>query len=128
MHFTYGLNKLTAAFSWKSWKLYLVNGKAQSLQFMDLGYCLLIRYLSTKKGSYSFPISSRHSPEFSKLLLTILSLKQTVKLNYAKFNLILEEKYKNEVKTLNFADDIFNEVSFMSNSTNNDGEYDLRMK
>ncbi|KAI7896190.1 uncharacterized protein EV154DRAFT_541627 [Mucor mucedo] len=55
--------------------------------------------------SSSFPISSRHSPEFSKLLLAILSLKRTVKLNYAKFNLILEEKYKNEVKTLNFADD-----------------------
>ncbi|KAG2206146.1 hypothetical protein INT47_003795 [Mucor saturninus] len=55
------------------------------------------------KGIYSFPISSRHSPEFSKLLLAILSLKRTVKLNYAKFNLILEEK---------------------SNSTDSDGEYD----
>ncbi|EPB84857.1 hypothetical protein HMPREF1544_08359 [Mucor circinelloides 1006PhL] len=77
-----------------------------------------------KKGSYSFPISSRHSPEFSKLLLAILSLKRTVKLNYAKFSLILEEKYKNEVKTLNFADGIFNEVSFTSNSTNSGGEYE----
>lgn len=47
-----------------------------------------------------------------------------MKLNYAKFNLILEKKYKNEVKTLNFADDIFNEVSFRSNSTDSDGEYD----
>lgn len=41
-----------------------------------------------KKGSYSFPISSRDSPDLSKLLLAILSLKRTVKLNYAKFNLI----------------------------------------
>ncbi|KAL9550830.1 hypothetical protein PS6_005344 [Mucor atramentarius] len=48
----------------------------------------------------------------------------SLKLNYAKFNLILEEKYKNEVKTLNFADGIFNEVSFTSNSTNSDGEYE----
>ncbi|KAI8981639.1 hypothetical protein BDF20DRAFT_834336 [Mycotypha africana] len=55
---------------------------------------------------------------------TMLIYKKGMKLNYAKFNFILEEKYKNEVKTLNFADDIFNEVSFISNSTNSDGEYE----
>ncbi|KAI7896141.1 uncharacterized protein EV154DRAFT_281485 [Mucor mucedo] len=75
-----------------------------------------------RKGCYSFPISSRHSPEFSKLLLAILSLKRTVKLNYAKFNLILEEKYKNEVKTLNFSDDHLSEISITSDSTNSDIE------
>ncbi|KAI7896140.1 uncharacterized protein EV154DRAFT_547796 [Mucor mucedo] len=75
-----------------------------------------------RKGCYSFPISSRHSPEFSKLLLAILSLKRTVKLNYAKFNLILEKKYKNEVKTLNFADDHSSEISITSDSTNSDIE------
>lgn len=70
-----------------------------------------------KKGSFNFPISSSHSLEFSKLLLAILSLKQIVKLNYAKFNLILEE-----VKMLNFADDNFNEVSFISDSADSNGE------
>ncbi|KAI7852575.1 hypothetical protein BDC45DRAFT_588020 [Circinella umbellata] len=59
-----------------------------------------------------------------RLSLGILSQKRTVKLNHAKFNLILKKKYKNEVKTLNFADDIFTEVSFTSNSTNSDEEYE----
>ncbi|GAA5816024.1 hypothetical protein MFLAVUS_009546 [Mucor flavus] len=107
-------------------KLEAISCQWQSTKFTIYGSRLLPSdtMLIYKKGSYSFPISSRHSPEFSKLLLAILSLKRTVKLNYAKFNLILEEKYKNEVKTLNFADGIFNEVSFMSNSTNSDGEYE----
>lgn len=38
--------------------------------------------------------------------------------------MILEEKHKKEAETLKFADDFFNEVSFMSNSTNSDGEYE----
>ncbi|KAI8364044.1 hypothetical protein EDC96DRAFT_594266 [Choanephora cucurbitarum] len=80
--------------------------------------------LNYKKESYSFPISSRHSSEFSKLLLAILSLKRTVKLNYAKFDVFLEGKYKNEDKALNFADNIFSEVCFTSNGTHNDGEYE----
>lgn len=71
---------------------------------------------------FSFPNSIKHLPEFSKLLLAIISLKRIVKLNYAKFILILEEKYKQEIERLNFSEDSLNEISFVSNSANSDCE------
>ncbi|KAI9480903.1 MAG: hypothetical protein EXX96DRAFT_564655 [Benjaminiella poitrasii] len=54
--------------------------------------------------------------------MAIVLLKRIVKLNYAKFILILEEKYKQEIKTLNFSDSSFNEISFVSNSNREDEE------
>ncbi|CEP17553.1 hypothetical protein [Parasitella parasitica] len=75
-----------------------------------------------KKGVFGFPISIKHLPEFSQLLMAIISLKRIVKLNYAKFILILEEKYKQEIERLNFSEDSLNEISFVSNSTNSDCE------
>lgn len=68
------------------------------------------------------PVSVKHLPEFSKLLMAAISLKRVVKLNYAKFTLILEEKYKQEIENLVFDDDPLNEVSFVSNSNDSDSE------
>lgn len=96
----------------------------QGRKFSIFGSRLLSsdQILTYSKGSFSFPISMKHLPEFATLLMAILSLKRTVKMNYAKFSLILEEKYKQEIKTLDFEDDPFNEISFVSNSTNIDSE------
>lgn len=78
--------------------------------------------ITYKKGIFSFPLSENHLPEFTKLLMAIISLKRLVKLNYSKFTLILEEKYEPEISVLKFDNNLFNEVSFVSNSTNSDGE------
>lgn len=80
------------------------------------------KILTYKKGVFNMPISAKHLSGFSRLLMAVLSLKRVVKLNYAKFTLILEEKYKQETETLNFSDDPSNEISFVSNSTNSDCE------
>lgn len=78
--------------------------------------------LTYAKGSFQVPVSVNHLPEFSKLLMAVISLKRVVKLNYAKFTLILEEKYKQEIENLAFDDDPLNEMSFVSNSTDSDSE------
>ncbi|KAG1584197.1 hypothetical protein G6F48_008045 [Rhizopus delemar] len=79
--------------------------------------------LTYKKGTFHIPVSVRHLSEFSKLLMAVISLKRIVKLNYTKFTLILEEKYKNEIENLVFDEEFLNEVSFISNSTDsNNGE------
>ncbi|ORE01592.1 hypothetical protein BCV72DRAFT_320912 [Rhizopus microsporus var. microsporus] len=79
--------------------------------------------LTYKKGTFHIPVSVRHLPEFSKLLMAVISLKRIVKLNYTKFTLILKEKYKNEIENLVFDEEFLNEVSFISNSTDsNNGE------
>ncbi|KAG1131531.1 hypothetical protein G6F37_013445 [Rhizopus arrhizus] len=52
---------------------------------------LILTYV---KGSFQVPVSVKHLPEFSKLLMAVISLKRVVKPSYAKFTLILEEKYK----------------------------------
>lgn len=80
---------------------------------------LILTYM---KGSFQVPVSVKHLPEFSKLLMAVISLKRVVKLSYAKFTLILEEKYKQEIENLVFDDDPLNEVSFVSNSTDSDSE------
>lgn len=96
----------------------------QGTKFTIYGSRLLSsgKILTYKKGVFSFPNSIKHLPEFSKLLLAIISLKRIVKLNYAKFILILEEKYKQEIERLNFSEDSLNEISFVSNSANSDCE------
>ncbi|KAG0772639.1 hypothetical protein G6F22_015568 [Rhizopus arrhizus] len=70
---------------------------------------LILTYV---KGSFQVPVSVKHLPEFSKLLMAVISLKRVVNLSYAKFTLILEEKYKQEIENLVFDDDPLNEVSF----------------
>ncbi|CEP12952.1 hypothetical protein [Parasitella parasitica] len=61
-------------------KLEAISCQWQNTKFTIYGSRLLPSdtMLIYKEGSYSFPISSRYSPEFSKLLLAILSLKRTV--------------------------------------------------
>jgi hypothetical protein len=54
--------------------------------------------------------------------MAMLSLKRIVKLDCTKSTLILEENCKEKIKTLNFGDDLFNEISCVCNSTNNDCE------
>lgn len=41
--------------------------------------------LTYVKGSFLMPVSVKHLPEFSKLLMAVISLKRVVKLNYARF-------------------------------------------
>ncbi|KAI8890958.1 hypothetical protein K501DRAFT_265461 [Backusella circina FSU 941] len=96
----------------------------QGTKFTIYGSRLLFsdKILTYKKGVLNFPISIKHILEFSKLLMAILSLKLIFKLNYAKFILILEEKYKQEIEGLNFNDDSLNETRFVSNTTNSDCE------
>ncbi|KAI7904274.1 uncharacterized protein BX663DRAFT_530378 [Cokeromyces recurvatus] len=85
---------------------------------------LILTYV---KGSFHVPVSASHLPEFSKLLMAVISLKRMAKLNYAKFTLILEEKYKQEIENLMFDHDPLDGMSFVSDSTdsNQKSEYDI---
>ncbi|KAG2199584.1 hypothetical protein INT47_012184 [Mucor saturninus] len=79
------------------------------------------KIITYKKGEFSLPTSGRHASELGRLLMAVISLKRVAKHNYAKFILILEEKYKREVETLNFDNAGLNETSFLSDSTDSTG-------
>lgn len=78
--------------------------------------------LTYTKGTFHITVSVRHFPEFSKLLMAVISLKRVVKLNYTKFTLIFEEKYQKEIENLAFDEEFLNETSFISNSTDSNNE------
>ncbi|KAI9349399.1 hypothetical protein BD770DRAFT_436717 [Pilaira anomala] len=82
------------SYQWKGTKLTIYGSRLLSFD----------RVLTYQKGSFSFPTSDNCILEFSKLLLAIISLKRVVKLNYAKFALILKELCKQKVKKASFSD------------------------
>ena len=127
-----GLLKKNALYLWsKQVKSHVLMEELESMSCQWQGTKLTVygsRLLSSDliltyvKGSFQVPVSVKHLPEFSKLLMAVISLKRVVNLSYAKFTLILEEKYKQEIENLVFDDDPLNEVSFVSNSTDSDSE------
>ncbi|KAG2199585.1 hypothetical protein INT47_012185 [Mucor saturninus] len=79
------------------------------------------KIITYKKGELNMPILERHTSDHGRLLMAVISLKRVAKHNYAKFILILEEKFKREVETLNFDNAGLNETSFLSDSTDSTG-------